>query len=149
MKKNWHFIEICLHIDRQKLIRSKSMYSCRRVFCLCSPLKCFIVSGLMFRSLIHFEFIFVYGVRKWSSFLMSSLTYANMRHMEASLLTRELSFLLWFKISPRQWVVQLLGCCQNSVHKKSEPHTTFRNRFMMWSFLWRIINMLLLLLLTC
>ena len=81
--------------------------------------------------------------------LMSSLTYANMRHMDASLLTRELSFLLWFKISPRQRVVQLLGCCQNSVHKKSEPHTTFRNRFMMWSFLWRIINMLLLLLLTC
>ena len=26
----------------------------------------FIVSGLTFRSLIHFEFIFVYGVRKWS-----------------------------------------------------------------------------------
>ena len=25
--------------------------------------KSFIVSGLMFRSLIHFEFIFVYGVR--------------------------------------------------------------------------------------
>ena len=28
----------------------------------------FIVSGLTFRSLVHFEFIFVYGVRKWSSF---------------------------------------------------------------------------------
>ena len=70
MKKNWHFIEICLHIDRQKLIRSKSMYSCRIVFCLCSPLKCFIVSGLMFRSLIHFEFIFVYGIRKCSSFIL-------------------------------------------------------------------------------
>ena len=28
----------------------------------------FIVSGLTFRSLIHFEFIFVYGVRKCSSF---------------------------------------------------------------------------------
>ena len=28
----------------------------------------FIVSGLMFRSLIHFEFIFVYGIRKCSSF---------------------------------------------------------------------------------
>ena len=26
----------------------------------------FIVSGLTFRSLIHFEFIFVYGVRKHS-----------------------------------------------------------------------------------
>ena len=29
----------------------------------------FIVSGLMFRSLIHFEFIFVYGIRKGSSFI--------------------------------------------------------------------------------
>ena len=30
----------------------------------------FIVSGLMFRSLIHFEFIFVYGVRKCPSFIL-------------------------------------------------------------------------------
>ena len=30
----------------------------------------FIVSGLMFRSLIHFEFIFVYGVRKCTSFIV-------------------------------------------------------------------------------
>ena len=29
----------------------------------------FIVSGLTFRSLIHFEFIFVYGVRKCFSFI--------------------------------------------------------------------------------
>ena len=33
--------------------------------------KNFIVSGLMFRSLIHFEFIFVYGVRKFSATAMS------------------------------------------------------------------------------
>ena len=32
--------------------------------------KSFIVSGLMFRSLIHSEFIFVYGVRKCSSFIL-------------------------------------------------------------------------------
>jgi len=32
--------------------------------------KSFIVSGLMFRSLIHFEFIFVYGARKCSSFIL-------------------------------------------------------------------------------
>ena len=32
--------------------------------------KSFIVSGLMFRSLIHFEFMFVYGVRKCSSFIL-------------------------------------------------------------------------------
>ena len=30
----------------------------------------FIVSALTFRSLIHFEFIFVYGVRKCSSFIL-------------------------------------------------------------------------------
>ena len=30
----------------------------------------FIVSGLTFRSLIHFEFIFVYGFRKCSSFIL-------------------------------------------------------------------------------
>ena len=34
------------------------------------PLKSFIVSGLTFRSLIHFEFIFVYGVRKCSNFIL-------------------------------------------------------------------------------
>ena len=32
--------------------------------------KSFIVSGLTFRSVIHFEFIFVYGVRKCSSFIL-------------------------------------------------------------------------------
>ena len=30
----------------------------------------FIVSGLTFRSLIHFEFIFVYGVRKCCSYIL-------------------------------------------------------------------------------
>ena len=32
--------------------------------------KSFIVSGLRFRSLIHFEFFFVYGVRKCSNFIL-------------------------------------------------------------------------------
>ena len=32
--------------------------------------KSFIVSGLTFRSLFHFEFIFVYGVRKCSNFIL-------------------------------------------------------------------------------
>ena len=31
--------------------------------------KSFIVSGVIFRSLIHFEFIFVYGIRKCSTFI--------------------------------------------------------------------------------
>ena len=32
--------------------------------------KSFIVSGLKFTSLIHFEFIFVFGVRKCSKFIL-------------------------------------------------------------------------------
>ena len=32
--------------------------------------KSFIVSGLKFRSLIHFEFIFLYGVRKFPNFIL-------------------------------------------------------------------------------
>ena len=32
--------------------------------------RCFIVSGLIFRSLIHFEFIFVYGVTECSNFIL-------------------------------------------------------------------------------
>ena len=45
------------------------MILCRGEFCLCYASRSFIVSGLTFRSLIHFEFIFVYGVRKCSSFI--------------------------------------------------------------------------------
>ena len=35
----------------------------------------FIVSGLTFRSLIHFEFFFVYGVRKCSSFILLQVVF--------------------------------------------------------------------------
>ena len=43
-------------------------------FCLCFPLKSFIVYGLTFRSLIHFDFIFVYGVRKCFNFILLHIT---------------------------------------------------------------------------
>ena len=39
------------------------------VFCLKFSSKSFIVYGLTFKSLIHFEFIFVYGVWKCSNFI--------------------------------------------------------------------------------
>ena len=42
---------------------------CHGVFCLFSS-KSFIVSGLTFRSLIHFQFIFVCGIRKCSDFTL-------------------------------------------------------------------------------
>ena len=40
----------------------------------------FIVSGLTFRSLIHFEFIFVYGVRKCSNFILLQVVYQFSQH---------------------------------------------------------------------
>ena len=42
---------------------------CHSVFFLCFPLS-FIVSGLTFKSLIHFEFIFVYCIRECSNFML-------------------------------------------------------------------------------
>ena len=43
---------------------------CQKVFCLCFPLRVFIVSGLTFRYFIHFLFIFVCGVRMCSNFIL-------------------------------------------------------------------------------
>ena len=42
--------------------------------------KCFIVSGLTFRSLIHFEFIFVYVVRKCSNFILLQVVVQFSQH---------------------------------------------------------------------
>ena len=49
----------------------------------------FIVSGLTFISLIHFEFIFVYGVRKCSSFILLQVVDQFSQHY----LLKRLSFL--------------------------------------------------------
>ena len=51
--------------------------------------KSFIVSGLTFRFLIHFEFIFVYGVRECSNFILSHVTVQFSQHH----LLKRLSFL--------------------------------------------------------
>ena len=48
----------------------------------------FIVSGLRFRSLIHFEFIFVYGVRKCSTFILLQVA----DHYSQHYLLKRLSF---------------------------------------------------------
>ena len=42
--------------------------------------KSFTVSGLTFRSLIHFEFIFVYGVRKCSNFILLLVVVQSSQH---------------------------------------------------------------------
>ena len=44
--------------------------------------KSFILSGLTFRTLIHFEFIFVYGVRKCSSFILLCVVEQFSQHLK-------------------------------------------------------------------
>ena len=58
----------------------------------CSPMfssKSFIVSGLTFRSSIHFEFIFMYGVSKCPSFILLHMVGQFSQHH----LLKRLSFL--------------------------------------------------------
>ena len=61
---------------------------CQRVLCLFSS-RSFIVSGLAFRSLIHFEFIFVYGVIKFLTFILLQVVDQFSQHY----LLKRLSFL--------------------------------------------------------
>ena len=58
--------------------------------------KIFIVSGLTFRSLTHFEFIFVYGVRECSNF---SLLHVAVQFSQHHLLKR-VSFLHCISLPP-------------------------------------------------
>ena len=48
--------------------------------------KRFIVYGLTFRSLIHFEFIFVYGVRKCNFILLHAVVQFSQNHLLKRLL---------------------------------------------------------------
>ena len=58
--------------------------------------KSFIVSGLTFRSLIHFEFSFVYGVRECSNFIHIHVAVQFSQHH----LLKRLSFLLCIFLPP-------------------------------------------------
>ena len=68
----------------------------------------FIVSGLRFISLIHFEFIFVYGVRKCSSFILFQVVDQFSQHH----LFKRLSFIHCIFLPPlsNRCVGLSLGC---------------------------------------
>ena len=58
--------------------------------------KSFIVSNLKFKSLIHFEFIFVYGVKECSNFIFLPVTVQFSQHH----LFKKLSFLYCIFLPP-------------------------------------------------
>ena len=59
----------CFHYSKRWVIEDPAVIMSESVLPMFSS-RSFIVSGLTFRSLIHFEFIFVYGVRKCLSFIL-------------------------------------------------------------------------------
>ena len=74
-----------------------------------------IVSGLTFRSLVHFEFIFVYGVRKCSNFILLHVVVQFSQHH----LLKRLSLLHSF--SRLLWLFLLLHSKGNLSNAKRQP----------------------------
>ena len=71
--------------------RAKKMFLCfmsRNVLCMFF-FRSFRVSFLIFRSLIHFKFIFEYGIREYSNFILLLVTVQFFQHY----LLKRLSFL--------------------------------------------------------
>ena len=62
----------------------------------CFASRSFIVSGLTFRSLTYFEFIFVYGIRKCSSFILLQVVDQFSQHH----LLKRLSFFHCISLPP-------------------------------------------------
>ena len=86
--------------------------------------KSFIVSGLMFRSLIHFEFTFVYGDRKCSSFILLQVVDQFSQH---HLLKRYMEF--------RKMVTTTLYVRQQKRHRCIERSFGFCGRGR-WGMIW-------------
>ena len=83
--------------QQQEVYQKIHCLICVRVFCLCFPLRV-IVSGLTFRSLVHFDFIFVNSIRECSNLIFFFLHVA-VQFSQHHLLKR-LSFLHYIFLSP-------------------------------------------------
>ena len=79
------FISISLGDESKNILL---WFMSKTIWCLSFPLS-FIVSSLTFRSLIHFELIFVYGVRECSNFILLHVVIQFPQHH----LLKRLSFL--------------------------------------------------------
>ena len=68
--------------------------------------KSFTVSGFMFKSLIHFEFIFVYGVKECSNFILLHVAdqFSQLHLLKKLSFLHCIFLLLWSKIRCHRWV---------------------------------------------
>ena len=69
------------HYSRRWVIEDLALIYVIECSALCFPIKSFIVSGLTFRSLIHFEFIFVYDIRNCSNFIILHVAVQFSQHL--------------------------------------------------------------------
>ena len=76
----------------------------------------FIVSGLTFRSLIHFEFMFVYGVRKCPSFILLQVVDQFSQHH----LFKRLSFLQCILLPEKSHGRRILEGCSSWGRQESD-----------------------------
>ena len=83
----------------QKILLQFMLKSAQPIF----SSRSFTVSGLIFKSLIHFEFIFVYGVRECSNFILLQVAVWFSQH----LLLKRLSVLRCIFLSP---LFRLINC---------------------------------------
>ena len=83
----------------------------------------FIVSGLTFRSLIHFEFIFVYGVRKCSSFILLQVV----EQFSQIHLLKRLSFLHHILLLPKRVFLNMFSVRIFYAYKVSNKQTKNQN----------------------
>ena len=65
----FHFIYLCVCVHVLHTVICTAVIYVKKCPAYVFPW-IFIVSGVTFRSLIHFEFIFVYGVRRYSNFIL-------------------------------------------------------------------------------
>ena len=74
------YFSLYFHYPRRWIEKDIAAILCQRVFCLCFP--SFIVSSLIFRSLIHFEwgFFFLYDVKECFNFIILQVTVQFSQH---------------------------------------------------------------------
>ena len=89
------FFVFCFHYSRRLVNKILLWFMQKSVFPMFSS-KTFIVSGLTFRSVIHLEYIFVYGVKKFSNFILLHVAVQFSQHH----LLKRLSFLHFMLLPP-------------------------------------------------